>query len=153
GNQIVGQHAPGALAVTDTAQAGEAVDGHGELDTIIKDFADERLREFDPAGAAVVASRSIRNIRPAFEEDAPARVWRHIGMPTGRERRTGFENDIKATLQSDEIVPEQAVLLRNLGESLGALTRAAHQFFLRGGRVAYAAVHFNTNKFKLRAGC
>src|SRR5215467_5486961 len=152
GNQVVRQDSPSSLRVTDSIHIGKAVDGHGKLDAVVENFADERLRKLDPARAAVVASRAIRNISPALQENAAARVGRHIGMPPRGNGRSCLENDIESSFQSDEVIPEQAVLLRNLRKRFGALPRATHQFFLGRRCGPYTASHFHSNQLEFGAG-
>ncbi len=59
GDEIVGEHAPGALRVTDPHGARKAVDRCGKLQAIFENFVGEGLRNLDPAGAAVIALRSV----------------------------------------------------------------------------------------------
>ena len=73
-NEIARKNAPGASSVANPPHSGEAVDSYGELGAVFEDFADERFRQLDAAGTTIVAVRAVRNVGPAFEEDAAART-------------------------------------------------------------------------------
>ncbi len=70
GDEIVREHAPGALRVAYAHGAGKSIDGYGKLHVIFEDFVRQRFRQLDASRAAVMASRAVRDVGPAFQEDA-----------------------------------------------------------------------------------
>src|SRR5690242_18928596 len=98
-----------------------------------------------------MASRAIGNVSPTLEEDAAARVLEWSRVPARRYGRHAFMDDIQAALQADKIMPVEPVLARDFRQNFGAFTRVVHQLFLRGGRMAEAAVNFQRDKLALRA--
>ena len=69
GDEIVREHPPGALRVADAYGAGKPIDGYGKLHAIFENFVSQRSRQLDASGAAVMASRAVGDIGPAFQED------------------------------------------------------------------------------------
>jgi hypothetical protein len=61
-------------------------------------------------------------------------------------------DDVEATLKADEIMPWEIILFCDLQQCFSALPCAAHELFLGGRRMAYAAVHFEAYELGFGAG-
>ena len=69
-------------------------------------------------------------------------------MAAYREGKGVFVDYVEAAFQTDEVMPLGAVLVGDLRQSLGALSRATHQLFLRRGGVTDTAVDFESDEVK-----
>lgn len=126
-DEIVAQHAPGALAIADAYGTRVAIDGDGKLGAAGQDFFREKLRDFDAAGAAEMPARAVGDIRPAFEKYMADTI---------------FGGDIKAAFKANAEISGFAGISEQFVQRLCALTGALHEFFAGRWRMADAAFDF-----------
>src|SRR5260370_7644135 len=105
GDEIAGEHAPGALRVANPNGAGKAIDRDGKLHALLENFVSQRFRQFDASRAAVMASRAIGNVGPAFQENAAMPILLESRMPQHSSRRAAFMHDAQPPSDPHNLSP------------------------------------------------
>src|SRR5260370_6174115 len=106
--EIVREHAPGPLRVTNADGARKLIDRDGKFYAILETFVGERLRNLDPAGAAVITLRSVCYVGPAFQENASMPILLECRMAQHFFGRCAFMNYVQAAFEADKVFPWSA---------------------------------------------